>query len=84
MPASEPSRPPLPCEHGAWGILLIPFATAVGVTGVFDLKVALLLATVPCFYIARTSYLKQNVTWTVILLATSATGTLLLLVVWHL
>ena len=46
----------MPREHGAWGILLILFATAVGVTGVFDLKVGLLLASVLCFYIARTAY----------------------------
>jgi hypothetical protein len=52
------TKPPMPREHGAWGILLIPFATAVGVTGVFDLKVALLLTSVLCFYIARTSYLR--------------------------
>jgi hypothetical protein len=77
-------RPPLPREHGAWGILLIPFATAVGVSGVFDLKVALLLASVLSFYLARTSYLKSNVKWTTILLAGSTACTAPLLVVWHL
>jgi len=78
------ARPPLPREHGAWGILLIPFATAVGVRGVLDLKVALLLAGVLCFYLARTSYLKCNVKWTAILLAGSVVCTTPLLFVWHL
>jgi hypothetical protein len=75
----ELGKPPLPREHGAWGILLIPFATAVGVSGVFDLKVALLLASVLCFYVARASYLKQNWKWTVVLLAGSAACTAVLL-----
>src|SRR5664280_497196 len=74
--------PPMPREHGAWGILLIPFATAVGVSGVFDLKVALLLASVLCFYVARTSYLKGNVKWTTILLAGSVACVVPLLLVW--
>jgi hypothetical protein len=77
-------RPPMPREHGAWGILLIPFATAVGVTGVFDVKVALLLASVLCFYVARTSWLKQNDRWTAALLAGSAVCGLPLLIVWKL
>jgi hypothetical protein len=63
--------PPMPREHGAWGILLIPFATAVGVAGVFDLKAALLLASVLCFYIARTSYLTGKLQWTGILIGLS-------------
>lgn len=54
------TTPPMPREHGAWGILLIPFATAVGVSGVFDLKVALLLVSVLGFYVARTSWLKMR------------------------
>lgn len=74
----------MPREHGAWGILLIPFATAVGVSGVFDLKVALLLGSVLCFYVARTSYLKQNVKWTAILLAGSVGCVAPLFVVWKL
>ena len=78
------SKPPLPREHGAWGILLIPFATAVGATGVFDVKVALLLGSMLCFYIARTSHLKQNVKWTMFLLAGSLAGAAPLLIVWHL
>jgi YwiC-like protein len=76
--------PPMPREHGAWGILLIPLATAVGVSGVFDLKIALLLAGVLCFYVARTSYLKGNVKWTMILLAGSVACVIPLLFVWRL
>jgi hypothetical protein len=71
LASSELSGPPMPREHGAWGILLIPFATAVGVTGVFDLKVALLLTSVLCFYIARTSYLKGKSRWMGILIGLS-------------
>ena len=52
-------RPPTPREHGAWGILLIPFATAVGVAGVWNVPVALLLVSVLCFYVARTAFLKE-------------------------
>jgi hypothetical protein len=78
------TRPPMPREHGAWGILLIPFATAVGVAGVWSLPVALLLASVLCFYVARTSYLKQDYWWTALLLAGSAACTLPLLLVWKL
>ena len=76
--------PPMPREHGAWGILLIPFATAVGVNGVFNLKVALLLASVLSFYMARTSYLKRNLKWTAILSFGSIVCTAPLLIRWHL
>jgi hypothetical protein len=72
----------MPREHGAWGILLIPFATAVGVAGVWNLPVALLLVSVLCFYVARSSWLKRNYRWTAILLAGSAACVLPLLVVW--
>jgi len=65
------SAPPMPREHGAWGVLLIPFATAVGVSGVFDGRIALLLASVLCFYLARTSWLKRRRKWTCLLLALS-------------
>ena len=78
------SKPPMPREHGAWGILLVPFATAAGAAGVFDVKMALLLASVLCFYMARTSYLKGNWKWTAILLAGSFGCTAPLLVVWNL
>jgi hypothetical protein len=76
--------PPLPREHGAWGILLIPFATAVAVAGVWNWPVALLLAGILCFYVARTSFLKQNYRWTAALLAGSAACTVPLLWVWKL
>ncbi len=83
-PIQVVARPPMPREHGAWGILLIPFATAVGVAVVWNLPVALLLAGILCFYVARTSYLKQNFRWTAILLVGSAACTLPLLLVWKL
>ena len=78
------ARPPMPREHGAWGILLIPFATAAGVAGVWNLPVMLLLVSILSFYIARTSWLKQNYRWTAILLAGSAACTVPLLLVWKL
>ena len=78
------TKPLMPREHGAWGILLIPFATAVGASGGFDLKVALLLLSVLSFYVARTSYLKRNMKWTTILLVVSVACVLPLLFVWHL
>jgi hypothetical protein len=74
----------MPREHGAWGILLIPFATAVGIAGTWNLQVALLLVSVMCFYVARTSFLKQDTIWTVFLLAGSAACLTPLLGVWHL
>ena len=74
----------MPREHGAWGILLIPFATAVGIAGTWNLQVALLLISVMCFYVARTSFLKQETTWTLFLLASSAVCLAPLLVVWRL
>ena len=77
-------RPPMPREHGAWGILLIPFATAVGVAGVWNLPVTLLLVSILCFYVARTSWLKQNYRWTIALLAGSTACVLPLLCVWKL
>jgi hypothetical protein len=83
-PIRAAARPPLPREHGAWGILLIPFATAVGVAGVWNWPVTLLLVSVLCFYVARTSWLKQNYRWTAALLAGSAACVVPLLFVWKL
>lgn len=77
------AKPPMPREHGAWGILLLPFATATGVAGVWNLPVSLLLISILCFYLGRTSFLKQNLRWTVILLGVSALSAAPLLVVWH-
>lgn len=84
MPSANAIKPPMPREHGAWGVLLIPFVTAVGVAGVFDLKVALLLGSILSFYVARTSFLKRDFQWTFILLAVSAGCTAPLLIVWRL
>jgi hypothetical protein len=78
------SGPPIPREHGAWGILLIPFATTCAIRGAFDVKLALLLASALCFYTARASFLKRNVKWTVLLFAGSAACLAPLLLVWRL
>lgn len=43
-----------PREHGAWGILLVPFLTAAAVAGVFDAAVVVALTAVVCAFLART------------------------------
>jgi hypothetical protein len=82
--AIRPTAPAMPREHGAWGILLVPFFTAIGVAGVVDAKVCLLLGSILAFYLARTSWLKQNHRWTTLLLVTSALLTAPLLAIWQL
>jgi len=77
-------KPPLPREHGAWGILLIPLATALGVSGVFDLKVALLIVSVLGFYVARASLIQRHWRWAAVLLGLSAAAALPLLLAWRL
>lgn len=74
----------MPREHGAWGMLLVPFATALGVAGVFDLKTVLLLASTLCFYISRASWLKRQWLWTALLLAGSLGAAAPLFIVWKL
>ncbi len=74
----------MPREHGAWGMLLVPFATAVAVSGIFDGKVALLLASTLCFYVARASWLKRQFKWMALLLAASLAAAAPLFLVWKL
>jgi hypothetical protein len=74
----------MPREHGAWGILLIPFATAVGASGVWNARLALLLGSVVSFYLARASWRKRDRRWLVIWLAASALGAAMLIGVWQL
>jgi hypothetical protein len=80
MPVAE--RPPLPREHGAWGILLVPFATAIGVAGRWNWPVTLLLVSVLAFYVARTSWLKRQWRWVAGLLTLSVAAALPLVVAW--
>lgn len=47
------SRPMIPREHGAWPMLFVPFAVAVGVAGRLDLKVLLFLLATFSFYVTR-------------------------------
>ncbi len=86
MPAmTEPlQRPAAPREHGAWGILLVPFATAAGIAGVFDAKLALLLASVLLFMFARASFLAKRWGWAALLAGLSAGCAAPLLIVWKL
>jgi hypothetical protein len=84
MPNGSLQPPPAPREHGAWGILLVPFATACGAAWQWNLPAALLLASVLCFYVARTSWLKRQWKWVVGLLAASVTAAVPLVVVWQL
>ncbi len=74
----------MPREHGAWGMLLVPFATAVATSGVLDGKVALLLVSTLTFYIARTSWLKRQFKWMALLLAASLAAAVPLFFVWEL
>jgi hypothetical protein len=83
-PTRVSTKPPMPREHGAWGILLIPFATAVGIAGTWNLQVALLLISMVCFYVARTSFLKHDTKWILSLLAVSVACLAPLLGIWHL
>lgn len=78
------AKPPLPREHGAWGILLIPFAMATTLTGAWTLRQALLLAGVLMLYLARTSWLRQSARWTWAWLAGSVACAAPLVVVWQL
>lgn len=81
--APAAAKPPLPREHGAWGILLVPLATAAGIAGVFDAKIVLLTASVICFFVTRMSFQKRHWNWVAILLAASAATALPLVLVWH-
>jgi len=47
------SRPMIPREHGAWAMLFVPFAVAVGVAWRIDLMVVLFLLATLSFYLAR-------------------------------
>lgn len=47
------AKSPLPREHGAWAVLLVPFATAVGISSKLTPPVGLLLVSVLCFFMAR-------------------------------
>ena len=67
--------------HG--GILLIPFATAAAIAGVFNAPVALLLASVLSFYLARTSFLKGDYRWMAGLLLLSGVAAVPVVWIWH-
>jgi hypothetical protein len=78
------AKPPLPREHGAWGILLIPFGIATAVTGAWEGRQALLLASVLMLYLARASWLRQQSAWMWGLLAGSVVCGVLLVWLWRL
>lgn len=80
----NPTSLPTPREHGAWGILLVPFATACGVAGRWNVPAALLLTSVLCFYMARTSWLKRQWKWVAVLLGSSLAAAAPLVWVWQL
>jgi hypothetical protein len=81
---SRPAAPAMPREHGAWGILLVPFISAVAVAGEFNLPVVLLLGSILSFYMARTSWLKRDMQWTVRLLVLSVILAAPLVLAWRL
>jgi len=74
----------MPREHGAWGMLLVPFATAIAICGRFDGKAVLLLVSTLCFYIARASWLRRNWKWMGVLLVGSLAAAAPLFFVWKL
>jgi hypothetical protein len=64
--------------------LLVPFATAAGVAGVFDVKLVLLLASVLLFLFARASFLSKRWQWAALLAGLSAACAGPLVLVWKL
>lgn len=63
---------------------MVPFATAVGVARDWNLPAALLLVSVLCFYVARTSWLKRQWKWMALFLAGSVLAAAPLLRWWKL
>src|SRR3972149_8868971 len=51
--ATSRVKPPLPKEHGAWAMLLTPFAASAIAAGSLDVKLVLLLVGVLSLYLAR-------------------------------
>ncbi|MDW8343852.1 MAG: YwiC-like family protein [Verrucomicrobiae bacterium] len=72
-----------PREHGAWGILLVPLATAVGVAGQAPLPFWLLLAATICVHMARANWLKKNRRWACGLLVVAGGCGAALLIGWQ-
>ncbi|MEW5976166.1 MAG: YwiC-like family protein [Acidobacteriota bacterium] len=88
-------KPPKPQEHGAWGMLYIPFAIGIGVAGVINTALAVALAGVTLAFLAqrplRELILNQaavvrrrNTVWLVILAGSSAVCFGLLYWTWQL
>jgi len=51
-------KPPLPKEHGAWGILLGAFFSVVAITGKFNFNLVLFLIAIVLFYFSRHIFLQ--------------------------
>ena len=47
---------PKPKEHGAWGMLYIPLATAVGISGVWNVRVLLMVLAVTLIFLSQRPY----------------------------
>jgi hypothetical protein len=46
-------KPPKPKEHGAWGMVYIPFFMALGIAGILDTKVLLLFLAVTLVFLSQ-------------------------------
>ncbi len=58
--------PPKPKEHGAWGMLYIPFMISIGITRIFDLGTLLLLLAVTFAFLSQrplTQLINARVSW---------------------
>jgi YwiC-like protein len=47
---------PKPKEHGAWGMLYIPLAIAVGISGAWNVRVLLMILTVTLMFLSQRPY----------------------------
>jgi hypothetical protein len=47
---------PKPKEHGAWGMLYIPVATAVGISGIWNIRVVLITLAVTLIFLSQRPY----------------------------
>lgn len=77
------TRPVAPREHGAWGILLIPLATAVGVAGRAPWPVWLFFLAAVSAHVARANWVRQRRGWAWAMLAVAGACGAVLVAVWQ-
>lgn len=82
-PRGSVAKPAKPREHGAWGILLVPLATVIGVAGSAPWPVWWLAGTAVCAHLARANWLRKNWSWTVALLSVTTLCGAMLVIGWQ-